>query len=169
MNNNKIPWQIVSGSTWAKEQAVLARRLRELETTYDSYLKSKHWATLLIKFKKSECLVCGSKFNLCLHHVTYVRLGYERSNDLVTLCNDCHFSIHEAAAKGPSSLDPRCLVPLEVRRKLKHSHNHARVGRDDLRRRLADDVSLQLRLARERKDKNEVARLFRIKAIYRLH
>ncbi len=71
---------------------------------YRGYLKTEEW-----KMKSSEakqrasftCELCGchedelKDAKLEVHHVSYVRLGYEKPEDLVVLCSDCHRKIHE--------------------------------------------------------------------------
>jgi len=44
------------------------------------------------------CLVCGQQWSLRtghLHHVTYMRLGYEDLEDLIPLCAAHHARLHE--------------------------------------------------------------------------
>lgn len=65
---------------------------------YRQYIESDAW-----KRKRERrlihdgyrCKLCGSAKNLQVHHVTYERLGFEQMDDLVTLCKDCHESVHE--------------------------------------------------------------------------
>ncbi|PZT54347.1 hypothetical protein DN757_17615 [Paenibacillus silvae] len=68
-------------------------------TSYSEYLKSNHWKGVkdrfwASKFKK-ECNVCKRKNKLNLHHKSYKRVGNERLNDLVYLCESCHNKLHE--------------------------------------------------------------------------
>lgn len=63
--------------------------------TYDEYLGSAHWLGLRQRLAgpSSRCFVCrGSRVQL--HHITYERLGHERDDDLVRLCEGCHRRTH---------------------------------------------------------------------------
>jgi hypothetical protein len=59
---------------------------------YKSYLKTKHWKNKQ-KIKKC-CFICGSKENLHLHHNTYNNLWKEKYEDLICLCREHHFGLH---------------------------------------------------------------------------
>ena len=64
---------------------------------YREYLESSHWDTVrLARLKKDgyRCQICGSAKNLCVHHLTYDRMGHELMDDLLTLCRDCHEKVH---------------------------------------------------------------------------
>lgn len=70
------------------------------QAEYQDYLKSEHWQDVrrrycASKLHKGGCYICGSHFNLNLHHKTYTRLGNERLNDLIYLCNPCHERLHK--------------------------------------------------------------------------
>jgi 5-methylcytosine-specific restriction endonuclease McrA len=75
--------------------------------SYSEYLSSNHWRELRTRFYLSKlvnringCICCTycskSGIKLNLHHRTYKRLGKERLNDLVLICDDCHDRIHKA-------------------------------------------------------------------------
>ena len=69
---------------------------------YKDYLKTEHWKILKTNYHLSvlpqKCLVCGNeKFEL--HHRSYVRLGKELLLDLIPLCRNCHYKIHEYLKK----------------------------------------------------------------------
>ncbi|WP_354005557.1 HNH endonuclease [Paenibacillus polymyxa] len=71
----------------------------EIFTTYKDYLGGRHWQNVRKRFAeskfKNECNVCKSKNKLNLHHKSYKRVGKERLNDLVYLCESCHNKAHE--------------------------------------------------------------------------
>lgn len=46
-------------------------------------------------------MVCGF-LPVQVHHVTYVRLGRERPEDIVGLCDDCHYGAHALVNAGAS-------------------------------------------------------------------
>lgn len=67
---------------------------------YSDYLKSERWSSLVKEFKKERCQWCDYEENLHLHHNTYQYIFTEREwEDLVTLCDECHDSIHFLARK----------------------------------------------------------------------
>jgi len=61
-------------------------------------LKTDHWRRKRKKIMRRdgfECTVCGSKYQLQVHHYTYERLWKERKSDLATLCSECHAKEHD--------------------------------------------------------------------------
>ena len=64
---------------------------------YLEYLLSPEWQAKRaerLKLDNYKCTVCGQEDFLEVHHLTYVRLGRERMEDLRTLCEDCHEDGH---------------------------------------------------------------------------
>lgn len=74
----------------------------EIVNNYQEYLKTEHWTNLKIRFKASKlykdgkCHLCKSKTMINIHHKSYKRIGNERLNDLIVLCNLCHSKLHKA-------------------------------------------------------------------------
>ena len=65
--------------------------------SYLDYIHSEEWRKKSARIKdkqKSVCRLCGKRENLQTHHLTYIRLGNEKEDDLVGLCEDCHTKIH---------------------------------------------------------------------------
>lgn len=66
--------------------------------TYSEYLKTDHWKSISSKRKDidgNKCYCCGCSENLEVHHVRYDGSWFETEvKDLVTLCKDCHVSLH---------------------------------------------------------------------------
>jgi hypothetical protein len=60
---------------------------------YKYYLKTKHWKNKRNQLKRN-CDICGSFENLHLHHNTYDHLWKEKPKDLVCLCKEHHFGVH---------------------------------------------------------------------------
>ena len=86
---------MAKGSTWQ----YLRNYLNYNNITYNQYLKSSHWYKLKIRFRNSAyskgcCYICGNKNNLNIHHKTYRRIGNEKLNDLLELCQKCHEEVH---------------------------------------------------------------------------
>ena len=63
---------------------------------YAEYLTTDHWKRIAQETRERDgaCRVCASTEKLEVHHRTYVRLGRERPDDLVTLCWRCHRRFH---------------------------------------------------------------------------
>lgn len=65
---------------------------------YYEYLKSQAWRDKrksAIIFYGGTCSLCPKKHNLHVHHKTYIRLFKERMEDLIVLCEDCHYLFHK--------------------------------------------------------------------------
>lgn len=64
---------------------------------YAEYLQTAHWKKMSANAKQKagyRCQVCNSPRSLDVHHRTYERLGYERPEDVICLCHDCHATYH---------------------------------------------------------------------------
>ncbi len=62
------------------------------------YIDSPEWSAKRGQYKSSRswvCFACGEKEQLHLHHLTYERLGSERLDDLIPLCQPCHAAAHQ--------------------------------------------------------------------------
>lgn len=71
--------------------------LRRDIVPYDLYLRSPLWGQKregALRRDGYRCRLCNSPDNLNVHHRTYERRGYERLDDLTTLCRDCHAKHH---------------------------------------------------------------------------
>jgi 5-methylcytosine-specific restriction endonuclease McrA len=77
------------------------------KTEYAKYLRSDKWKEIRQKvfdLDGNRCCLCGSMENLRPHHRKYPKvLGEEPLNDLLTLCNTCHFKFHQQQKKGDGS------------------------------------------------------------------
>ena len=66
---------------------------------YYEYLESTEWKQTRaqrIEIDGHKCKICGTEYDLQVHHITYERVYNENvSNDLITLCNSCHHRLHE--------------------------------------------------------------------------
>jgi len=49
---------------------------------------------LILHRDKNKCQRCNRRGGLEVHHLNYERVGREKDNDLVTLCDRCHNDIH---------------------------------------------------------------------------
>lgn len=91
----------------------IGERLEELGyKSYKEYLKSKHW----IKFRKDFlkwyvglngklfCEFCKSEKKLNVHHRSYRSLGHEKKCEMVLLCEDCHYKVHNHPKKNKLNL-----------------------------------------------------------------
>jgi len=61
-------------------------------------MKSIAWRKLrgqILARDSGRCRLCGTGGKgLEVHHLTYVRLGCEHEDDLITLCHSCHAKQH---------------------------------------------------------------------------
>ena len=77
---------------------------------YADYLLTDHW--LDVREQRNaidgyKCVLCGSPYNLHVHHISYDRLWCEKPDiDLVTLCEDCHFKLHRALNVSEELISP---------------------------------------------------------------
>ncbi len=67
---------------------------------YTTYLKSSKWQQRRLAKLEQANYQCGRKDcherdRLSVHHLTYERLGNERSDDLIVLCQSCHWAADE--------------------------------------------------------------------------
>ena len=64
---------------------------------YSKYRRTKKWKTLasLVKEKAgNKCVFCGSEKKIVAHHHNYINLYNETEDDLICVCNLCHYKIH---------------------------------------------------------------------------
>jgi hypothetical protein len=65
--------------------------------SYTAYVESPAWTDLRCRvieaYGAERCLACGYPV-VCLHHLTYDRLGCELLSDVVLLCARCHHGVH---------------------------------------------------------------------------
>lgn len=66
---------------------------------YKEYLKTDIWdkkRKARLKIDGHCCQMCGSRYCLEVHHLTYRNKGHENIwKDLVTLCAGCHEKVHQ--------------------------------------------------------------------------
>jgi len=60
------------------------------------------------------CESCGRSHGLQIHHLTYKTIGRESTQDLMTLCEECHTLTHELWKKMPNDF-PIQLVRIMLR------------------------------------------------------
>jgi 5-methylcytosine-specific restriction endonuclease McrA len=76
---------------------------------YYCYINSSHWEIVRKRKLKSihppnTCERCGVETRfLEVHHLTYVRLGEEKLDDLMVLCMDCHKGTVHTSPDNPRS------------------------------------------------------------------
>jgi hypothetical protein len=68
------------------------------ELGYNVYLKTPLWKAVAEykKYKINKCQLCNCKDKLNVHHSTYKNIGFEifNLNDLIVLCQNCHYKYH---------------------------------------------------------------------------
>lgn len=67
---------------------------------YDEWIQSEGWKRIASAAKKQagyKCEMCGSAYNLCVHHTSYDNICREdkHPDDIVVLCKECHRKVHE--------------------------------------------------------------------------
>lgn len=69
------------------------------EEHYHFYLKSDHWKNLRLSILERDnhvCAICGGKATI-VHHLNYFNYkvsGFSTEDELTSLCNGCHKSVH---------------------------------------------------------------------------
>ena len=97
-----------------------ARARRIGYPSYVAYLQSPQWSIFRDRVKARACYCCGKRDEILqVHHVSYDNLGAERPEDVVTVCNDCHVTIHKNINDGNE---------LETA----HNHYHAPLERETM-------------------------------------
>ena len=71
---------------------------------YQDYLNSSDWlikkSNYISDFEKAgytiNCIICQSKNNLVIHHMTYENIFHENyfEGELQIMCKDCHYKWH---------------------------------------------------------------------------
>lgn len=65
---------------------------------YKQYMQSPQWKEKCnerINIDNGECVLCGSMFDLQVHHISYKRFKNENVyEDLITVCPRCHILLH---------------------------------------------------------------------------
>jgi len=87
-----------------------------MDAEYEAYLQSDAWRAKRETAKARDghrCTMCGSSERLVVHHLTYDRIFEEDLADLVTLCDDCHQSVH--AKRKAAVSDSRFMLPKKER------------------------------------------------------
>lgn len=71
---------------------------KRIPKKYALYIKSKFWTKRkndYYRVHKKICQACSSKKFINLHHILYEDFGFEKDENLVALCRDCHEEFHE--------------------------------------------------------------------------
>ena len=75
-----------------KERKVYLFKTKKIE-----YMKGPKWRAKRKEVLERDCYccqTCGANYSLNIHHISYKNMGDEPLEDLVTLCQDCHTSLH---------------------------------------------------------------------------
>jgi len=76
------------------------------------YYQTRHWHSVSAQRREKDsftCQQCGSGEDLNVHHWRYRLFEESVLHDLMTLCRDCHRSVHEAV-KGSQLHFPRTIT-----------------------------------------------------------
>lgn len=70
----------------------------EEENNYPLYLQSNHWKEFrkqALEYYGRKCRECGTTEGIMhVHHITYENIGNESLEDVVILCQSCHYKEH---------------------------------------------------------------------------
>ena len=78
---------------------------------YSKYIRTKKWKTLasLVKEKAgNKCVFCGSEKKLVAHHHNYINLYNETEDDLICVCNICHYKMHRGCYCMRENVQCKC-------------------------------------------------------------
>jgi 5-methylcytosine-specific restriction endonuclease McrA len=85
-----------------KRRITAEERQRQIDALksipYSEYLTTEHWKDTRRKALERagrRCQLCGSQYELQVHHNTYENRGNEQPQDLIVLCRSCHSRHHE--------------------------------------------------------------------------
>src|SRR5947208_17131207 len=87
-------------------QQTSAARVQELRAMpYGDYLKTPEWLATQRRILERDIYQCqgchGKNILLVVHHYTLERLGSERDDDLVTLCEGCRDQLRRLLVDSP--------------------------------------------------------------------
>lgn len=83
----------------------ISKALKFAKTNYAKYLnhlQSPYWKNIRKKALERDkylCQCCKNKSAQEVHHLTYIHLGNENLDDLISYCKDCHKKMHEILIK----------------------------------------------------------------------
>ena len=108
---------------------IICESTGEVATSYQAYLKTKHWTNIRWDMKDERCLICDRK-QQSIHHRTYDNLGHEEPEDFFALCGKHHMLAHgirstkekkkkKQKPKPPKKLSRRKLKKLKFEQKTK--------------------------------------------------
>ena len=90
------------GLLTSKYKEEIAQRIKLM--SYPDFLQTPYWKAISVylKITRKECEICGSKFALHTHHITYENHGYEFLHlcDLQVVCGTCHSKLHKGDKKN---------------------------------------------------------------------
>lgn len=81
--------------------AALVHRLEDIRA-YRDYLESPHWQAFkewALLARGRRCEMCGRSDQVDVHHLSYLRRGHERLDDVQVLCRDHHRQAHAVAVR----------------------------------------------------------------------
>lgn len=79
---------------------------------YNEYLSSSEWQykrNQILKKDDYKCCMCGTEYDLQVHHIHYNNVGDEELNDCLTLCKEHHLKIHDIPFVDRRQIELNCL------------------------------------------------------------
>lgn len=89
------------------------KKIKKDKQQYYNYLRSQQWMDkrkLALDFYGNNCGLCGSKFNLQVHHRNYKNIFKERMEDLMLLCESCHHRFHKKKSYQSKKVDTETIT-----------------------------------------------------------
>lgn len=103
--------------------------VRTKKSIQELYYKTQHWdhrRRMRRQYDNDQCCMCKRSGSLHVHHWLY-DLFYERLEDLMTLCEDCHAKVHGNPAikiAFPKSLALEVIQKIETSETTSHHHQY---------------------------------------------
>lgn len=110
---------------------------------YNEYLKSDWWKKTrqrCIEQYGKKCFCCRKPMDLQVHHLTYEHLGFEKDNELICLCSNCHKWIEEKKKEFQYLSASDQILFLEKRRKSFHHGESLYISKGYAARLFLDDM-----------------------------
>lgn len=112
-----------SGDYWQQQFSIRDGKLEEMGfASYAEYLASPGWRERrnpVVHRAAGRCGGCNKQGWPDVHHLHYETLGGETAEDLIALCDDCHYAAHSYGARArPYLPDPSPPLVRKGRRNL---------------------------------------------------
>lgn len=131
--------------------------------SYEAYLDSDHWKEFKRRYRmagrpwKCECCDRVRPGKMCLHHVSYQRLGQESFDDVRTLCNWCHKELHKIHREQGIALEHFGMAVAYLRKRIMNA-KFKQAQKSEKQEKWSEPGQGQSAKARSRRRKRELQR-----------